>query len=208
MRVRIIVRLKNDNFYQARVQAGYMSMASLSRASGINQMTLGRFESFQCVPVRQDIIEKIEKTLHVPFEYLFSEEVMAATGKIPKMFEFVKESPLLPENAVLLLPENAPMTGEEKEDRNLRLEKVVRELSPREQLVLTKRFGLFGEPALTLEKIGEICHLTRERIRSIEYKAIRRLRFPSRIKKIIGEMDFTEKKEDDEILNGKQETEI
>ena len=53
-------------------------------------------------------------------------------------------------------------------------------LKPREKEVVILRFGLEdGEPR-TLEEIGQMYHLTRERIRQIEAKAIRKLRHPSR----------------------------
>ena len=50
----------------------------------------------------------------------------------------------------------------------------------RQPLVLFFRFGLMGFPKLTLREIGEMLHLTTERIRQIEGKALRRLKHPSR----------------------------
>ncbi|MCS7018798.1 MAG: sigma-70 family RNA polymerase sigma factor [Cytophagales bacterium] len=55
-------------------------------------------------------------------------------------------------------------------------------LTPREADVVTLYFGLNGENALTLEEIGEKFDLTRERVRQIKEKAIRRLRHTSRCK--------------------------
>lgn len=55
-------------------------------------------------------------------------------------------------------------------------------LTPREADVITLYFGLNGESALTLEEIGEKFDLTRERVRQIKEKAIRRLRHTSRSK--------------------------
>lgn len=61
---------------------------------------------------------------------------------------------------------------------------VVSTLKPREQQVLNLRFGLIDGKELTLEQIGSIMNLTRERIRQIESKALRKLRHPSRSRKI------------------------
>ena len=55
-------------------------------------------------------------------------------------------------------------------------------LTKREADVITLYFGLNGEAALTLEEIGEKFNLTRERVRQIKEKAIRRLRHTSRSK--------------------------
>ncbi|MCL1949418.1 MAG: RNA polymerase sigma factor RpoD/SigA [Turicibacter sp.] len=53
---------------------------------------------------------------------------------------------------------------------------VMRKLNEREQFVLTHRFGLYGKEKKTLEEIGEAWGVTRERIRQIEAKAMRKLR--------------------------------
>lgn len=61
---------------------------------------------------------------------------------------------------------------------------VLTSLDEREAKVLTLRFGLDGEPPKTLEDVGKIFNVTRERIRQIEAKALRKLRHPSRRKKL------------------------
>lgn len=61
-----------------------------------------------------------------------------------------------------------------------RLEEVLATLSPREARVLRLRFGLGQDRAYTLEEVGQKFGLTRERIRQIEGKALRRLRQPAR----------------------------
>jgi RNA polymerase primary sigma factor len=53
-------------------------------------------------------------------------------------------------------------------------------LQPREEKILRLRFGLDGQPAETLEKIGKIFHVSKERIRQIEKKALRKLKNPNR----------------------------
>ncbi len=60
-----------------------------------------------------------------------------------------------------------------------RVEQALASLSPREARVLRMRFGLGQERAYTLEEVGQKFGLTRERIRQIESKALRRLRHPS-----------------------------
>jgi RNA polymerase sigma factor RpoD-like protein len=69
------------------------------------------------------------------------------------------------------------------------LEEVLETLTPREKKVLRLRFGLDDGRARTLEEVGHFFQVTRERIRQIEAKALRKLRHPSRSKKL---KDFLE----------------
>jgi len=69
------------------------------------------------------------------------------------------------------------------------LEEVLSALAPREANVLKMRFGLGGKRPMTLEEVGREFGVTRERIRQIEAKALRKLKHPSRRKKL---QDFLE----------------
>ena len=64
------------------------------------------------------------------------------------------------------------------------LEEVLSTLTPREEQVLRMRFGLVDGKPHTLEEVGKEFDVTRERIRQIEAKALRKLRHPSRSKKL------------------------
>ena len=64
------------------------------------------------------------------------------------------------------------------------LAEVIGTLTDREQKVLKLRFGLEDGKARTLEEVGKEFNVTRERIRQIEAKALRKLRHPSRSKKL------------------------
>ncbi|MDE5605084.1 MAG: RNA polymerase sigma factor RpoD [Eubacterium sp.] len=61
---------------------------------------------------------------------------------------------------------------------------VLKTLTPREEKVLALRFGLEDGNPKTLEEVGKVFNVTRERIRQIEAKALRKLRHPSRSKKL------------------------
>ncbi|RKX40872.1 MAG: RNA polymerase sigma factor RpoD [Thermotogae bacterium] len=76
------------------------------------------------------------------------------------------------------------------------VEKVLRTLNPREAMVLKMRYGLLDGKAKTLEEVGQYFNVTRERIRQIEVKALRKLRHPSRskyLKALLSLLDEEEK---------------
>ena len=69
------------------------------------------------------------------------------------------------------------------------LNEVLHTLTPREEQVLKLRFGLMDGRPRTLEEVGKEFHITRERIRQIEAKALRKLRHPSRSKRLKDYLD-------------------
>ena len=82
-----------------------------------------------------------------------------------------------------------PIDGASKRLLKEQIEEVLSSLTPREQRVLQLRFGLEDGRSRTLEEVGLEFHVTRERIRQIEAKALRKLRHPSRSRKL---KDFLE----------------
>ncbi len=69
------------------------------------------------------------------------------------------------------------------------LERQLHTLTPREEHVIKLRFGLYDGRTRTLEEVGKEFDITRERIRQIEAKALRKLRHPSRARHLRGFMD-------------------
>ncbi len=69
------------------------------------------------------------------------------------------------------------------------LNEVLHTLTPREEQVLKLRFGLDDGRTRTLEEVGQVFNITRERIRQIEAKALRKLRHPSRSKRLKDYLD-------------------
>lgn len=82
------------------------------------------------------------------------------------------------------LTQPSPYEETSKELLRESIEEVLESLDEREAKVLSLRFGLMGETPKTLEEVGKIFNVTRERIRQIEAKALRKLRHPSRRKKL------------------------
>jgi len=156
------------------------------------------------IPVH--MVETINKLLRV------SRRLAQEYGREPTAKEIGKEMEIPPEKVgeivkVSQLPISleSPMGEEENshlgdfiEDRNAlppadaasrqllkeQIDAVLSSLSPREQRVLQLRFGLEDGRSRTLEEVGKEFNVTRERIRQIEAKALRKLRHPTRSRKL------------------------
>ena len=91
-----------------------------------------------------------------------------------------------------LLPDSgaeSPALGAAQEMLRTRITKVLKTLSYREREIIKLRYGLGDGYSYTLEEVGHIFKVTRERIRQIEAKAVRKLQQPSRSGELIGFLD-------------------
>jgi RNA polymerase primary sigma factor len=91
-----------------------------------------------------------------------------------------------------LLPDSTaenPASGASQEMLRARINKVLKTLSYREREIIKLRYGLGDGYSYTLEEVGHIFKVTRERIRQIEAKAVRKLQQPSRSQELVGFLD-------------------
>jgi RNA polymerase primary sigma factor len=91
-----------------------------------------------------------------------------------------------------LLPDGtaeSPATGASQEMLRTRINKVLKTLSYREREIIKLRYGLGDGYSYTLEEVGHIFKVTRERIRQMEAKAVRKLQQPSRSQELVGFLD-------------------
>ncbi len=91
-----------------------------------------------------------------------------------------------------LLPDGeakSPAIGASQEMLRGRIQKVLKTLSYREREIIKLRYGLGDGYSYTLEEVGHIFKVTRERIRQIEAKAVRKLQQPSRSQELVGFLD-------------------
>ncbi|MFQ5508778.1 MAG: RNA polymerase sigma factor RpoD [Leptospirillia bacterium] len=84
----------------------------------------------------------------------------------------------------------SPVESAVRFDLQRQIDTILAGLTPREELVLRKRFGIGQEQEHTLEEVGQSFDVTRERIRQIEAKALRKLRHPSRSKRLRSFVDM------------------
>ncbi len=156
------------------------------------------------IPVHMvETINRVLRTSHSMVQTLGREPTTEEVAKelhmdVPKVEEIMKiaQEPVSLETPVgeeedshlgdFIQDDDASQPSEEASYTLLReqLEDVLATLTPREQQVLRMRFGLQDGKPHTLEEVGKEFDVTRERIRQIEAKALRKLRHPSRSKKL------------------------
>jgi RNA polymerase primary sigma factor len=130
---------------------------------------LGREPTAEELAKRSDMtIEKVRQTRKIAqtpisFETPIGEEEDSHLG------DFI-------EDKAVISPSEAAMNLSLKE----KMASVLRKLSPREERIIRMRFGFEDGNPHTLEEVGQAFAVTRERIRQIEAKALRKLRHPSR----------------------------
>ena len=132
---------------------------------------------------------------HEPEIEQIAEEVGITTEKVEEIYRISQDTTSLStpvgddEDSFLgdFIEDTTQMSPYEETSKDLlreSIEEVLGSLDERETKVLSLRFGLMGETPKTLEEVGKIFNVTRERIRQIEAKALRKLRHPSRRKKL------------------------
>ncbi|MDD1750977.1 MAG: RNA polymerase sigma factor RpoD [Methanothrix sp.] len=117
-------------------------------------------------------LEKVRKVLKIAKEPI-SLETPIGEEEDSHLGDFIEDKKIMsPSDAVISL------------DLSEQTRKVLATLTPREEKVLRKRFGIGEKADHTLEEVGKVFDVTRERIRQIEAKALRKLRHPSRSRKL------------------------
>jgi len=145
----------------------------LIRTSRALVQELGREPTSEEIAKRMDIpVSKVRKVLKIAQEPI-SLETPIGEEEDSHLGDFIEDrSAISPSEAVINL------------DLREQTESVLKSLTPREERVIKMRFGVGDGSEHTLEEVGQSFAVTRERIRQIEAKALRKLRHPSRSKKL------------------------
>jgi RNA polymerase primary sigma factor len=134
---------------------------------------LGREPTSSEIAKRMDIpVAKLRKVRKIMQEPISLETPIGEEGD-SHLGDFIKDS-------AALAPDEAAINENLKEQTAL----VLHTLTPREEKIMKMRFGLEDDSEHTLEEVGRAFAVTRERIRQIEAKALRKLRQPSRSGKL------------------------
>jgi len=145
----------------------------LIRVSRQMVQELGREPTSSEIAKRMDIpaakVRKVRKIMQVPI----SLETPIGEEGDSHLVDFIKDG-------AVLAPDEAAINVNLKEQTG----QVLRTLTPREEKIMRMRFGLEDDSERTLEEVGRAFAVTRERIRQIEAKALRKLRHPSRSREL------------------------
>ncbi len=134
---------------------------------------LGRDPTCEEIGERMELsVEKVRKIMRIAQEPV-SLETPIGDEEDTQLRDFImdRESPSPPDTVMFSTLKD-------------QLNKILDTLTPRESIILKLRFGLQDGNEHTLEEVGQFYNVTRERIRQIEAKALRKLRSPSRAKKL------------------------
>ncbi len=140
---------------------------------------LGRQPSYEEIGGRLDMPpERVEEVMAVFFRQPMSLDMPIGEDEDSRLGDLVEDRGSL-----------APTEATSQQLLKEQIDKVLDELTEREKKVLQLRFGLRDGRARTLEEVGREFNVTRERIRQIEGKALRKLRHPARSRKLKGYLD-------------------
>ena len=152
----------------------------LTRTSRALVQELGREPQAEEIAERMDMpVAKVRKIMKIAQEPI-SLETPIGEEEDSHLGDFIEDRGVISPIDHVIVANLKEQTG-----------KVLRTLTPREEQVLKMRFGVGDGSEHTLEEVGRSFNVTRERIRQIESKALRKLRHPSRSKKLRPFLDST-----------------
>jgi len=176
---KITVKVRNNNLLRAIADMGLEPGQKLAEMIGINYVTINDYINLTKSPINQTTCEISESALKIcdflnklPEDLWSSEQLIALKTNKAEIELSTNQLNKLSSDPLLML---------EHDEETDTIYSVLAELTSREQAVITGRFALDGGEPMSLDELGLKFDVTRERIRQIEAKALRKLRHPTRL---------------------------
>ena len=182
---RVKITIRNERLLAAMEGMGYKSVAEFSRNQGLNSVKVNEIFSGKIPPLDREgnpkeLTKEILEILNLTIEKAFTEKQLKGFKK--HTFEVkIEEEKLL---QIISPAKNQEIKVIEQEVKS-KLSEILSTLTPREEKILRMRFGIGMDTDHTLEEVGRKFFVTRDRIRQIEAKALRKLKHPSRSKQLM-----------------------
>ena len=184
---RLDLKIRNNLILQRMEEAGYKTVTAFCRATGLDRGSLDGLLKLRKSPMSRrqgdwlPVVRKIADALGVLPEELFTGDQIERP--IPKN---VAEMRIDAHDLMALgageLPPALPSEIYDLVELRSIVDELLTTLTPREADVLRRRFGIGDGIEYDLEEVGKAFNVSRERIRQIESKALRKLRHPRRAK--------------------------
>jgi RNA polymerase sigma factor (sigma-70 family) len=196
--VTLQIKAKHADLWAAACKLG--SVKALADAIGMDQSTVGQWIALRAVP---NFTRPQSKLGNPERRKMLEMKLFELTGKtvdelwppavreqdflnLPKTTEITRSADVrglaLYQEEILSLP--LPDAVAEKLELTEQIETVLKSLTFREREIVKKRYGLCGEFPMTLEEIGKGFLISKDRVRQIEAKAIRKMQHPKRSGKL------------------------
>ncbi len=182
---RVKITIRNERLLAAMEGMGYKSVAEFSRNQGLNGIKVRGIFSGKIPPLDREgnpkeLTKEILEILNLTIEKAFTEKQLKGFKK--HTFEVkIEEEKLL---QIISPAKNQEIKVIEQEVKS-KLSEILSTLTPREEKILRMRFGIGMDTDHTLEEVGLKFFVTRDRIRQIEARALRKLKHPSRSKQLM-----------------------
>lgn len=189
MLVGMVAKLRNGHLLKFRLERK-LNQTNAAAMCGISVSYWGDLERMNFKGVPWEYVRKIAEFLEVDVEEICPQEMKEKNYRLDGVAfkEYDKHQLASRYSECAALP-----SPEEEADNDLRAEaisKLLKTLTVREREIIKLRFGLEGEHVYTLSECAEIFGVTRERLRQVEARAIRKLQHPVRSRKLKGFIDF------------------
>lgn len=189
------IKIKNGLIVNAMRQRGFESVAQLSRACGVPQSKLGNILNLKEPALNNEgewklaVIRLCECLNKMPCE-LFNQQQQESFIKINKVERYISKAEI-----AYAMQNNKTIDEslDENTTRNIVRAAIEQSLTVREQRIISLRFGIDGE-VKTLDEIALEIGVSRERIKQIEAKALRKFRYPPRSKPLLAAIGWDEEK--------------